>query len=288
MNKQESLDLMIGSWVLVNGEPRQVCKLTNKKAGFKRSESGHRDFYRFDQIQGFPLSVDLFKHCVTYKSSDPREHGHFVESINYYGEAGICIQHSTGSMIHQVRYLHEVQSILYYMFRTQIDFDVEKYKWAKQPEMVVTKTQMEQLKKMATAPIGKDTPKVVLKESLSERLKEFGKRVSSVYKQTPLLPSPEKGENGLQEGMLTYKDAEKENPNKLFEPGTLITIRGTSCVFMSVGVKTNNEIDTFNGFDILTGEPVTRCDGQARLATKKECTLYWSALRRKLSNQKPY
>ena len=81
---------------------------------------------------------------------------------------------------------------------------------------------------------------------------------------------------------------EKENPNKLFEPGTLITIRGTSCVFMSVGVKTNNEIDTFNGFDILTGEPVTRCDGQARLATKKECTLYWSALRRKLSNQKPY
>ena len=42
MNKQESQNLMIGSWVLAGGEPRQVSSLTTKKAGFKRGTSGHR------------------------------------------------------------------------------------------------------------------------------------------------------------------------------------------------------------------------------------------------------
>ena len=42
MNKQESQNLMIGSWVLAGGEPRQVSFLTTKKAGFKRGTSGHR------------------------------------------------------------------------------------------------------------------------------------------------------------------------------------------------------------------------------------------------------
>ena len=32
MNKQESQNLMIGSWVLAGGEPRQVSSLTTKKA----------------------------------------------------------------------------------------------------------------------------------------------------------------------------------------------------------------------------------------------------------------
>ena len=40
MNKQESQNLMIGSWVLAGGEPRQVSSLTTKKAGFKRGTSG--------------------------------------------------------------------------------------------------------------------------------------------------------------------------------------------------------------------------------------------------------
>ena len=287
MDKQESQNLMIGSWVLAGGEPRQVCKLTKKKAGFKRDTSGHRDFFLFEELQGIPLFEELLSECI--KLIPPENECCELKEIKFKGYRCIGFIEKRGHVDALMIYsLHTLQAYLLSRYGCNIEFDLEKYKWAKQPEMVVTKNQMEQLKEMATAPIGKDTPKVVLKESLSKRLKEFGKRVSSVYKHTPLLPSPEKGENGLQEGMLTYKDTEKENPSKLFEPGTLVTIQGTSCVFMSVGVKTNKEIDTFHGFDILTGEPGTRCDGQARLATKKECTLYWSALRRRLSNQKPY
>lgn len=32
MNKQESQNLMIGSWILAGGEPRQVSSITTKKA----------------------------------------------------------------------------------------------------------------------------------------------------------------------------------------------------------------------------------------------------------------
>ena len=66
---------------------------------------------------------------------------------------------------------------------------------------------------------------------------------------------------------------------KLYAPGTLVTIKGKHCVFMSLGLRNKNSLDSFNGIDILTGKPVARCDGQARLATKKEQRLYWTYIR---------
>lgn len=71
----------------------------------------------------------------------------------------------------------------------------------------------------------------------------------------------------------------KRKSKKQFKPGTLITVQGTRCVFMSLGLKGDNTIESMNGIDIITGKPVSRCDGKARLATKREQMWYWIALR---------
>ena len=71
----------------------------------------------------------------------------------------------------------------------------------------------------------------------------------------------------------------RRKTKKKFAPGTLVAVHGTNCVFMSLGMKSACELESFNGFDISTGQPVRRCDGKVRLATKKECTRYWDALR---------
>ena len=68
--------------------------------------------------------------------------------------------------------------------------------------------------------------------------------------------------------------------SKLKNHGTLITIKGTSCVFMVKGMKDRNTIDSFNGFYIKTGMVVKSCDGICRLATKREQSAYWSCLRK--------
>ena len=68
--------------------------------------------------------------------------------------------------------------------------------------------------------------------------------------------------------------------SKLKKAGTLITIKGTSCVFMVIGMKDKNTVDSFNGFDIKTGIAVQKCDGVCRLATKREQSAYWSCLRK--------
>ena len=67
---------------------------------------------------------------------------------------------------------------------------------------------------------------------------------------------------------------------KKFSPGTLITVQGTNCVFMSLGMKSSCELDSFNGFDLNTGNPVVVCNGRARLATKKEMVKYWDVLKK--------
>lgn len=74
----------------------------------------------------------------------------------------------------------------------------------------------------------------------------------------------------------------KRKVKKLFKPGTLFTVEGTHVVGMSLGYKDLNQIDSFNLMDIVTGEPVKRCDGKCRLATKREQHWYWAALRSKL------
>ena len=73
---------------------------------------------------------------------------------------------------------------------------------------------------------------------------------------------------------------------KLSKCGTLLTIEGSSCVFMSLGFMAGNRIDSFNGIDIRKREFISRCDGKARLATKRECKMYWSIMKRHLSKLK--
>ena len=67
----------------------------------------------------------------------------------------------------------------------------------------------------------------------------------------------------------------------MFRPGTLVTIKGTSCVFMSLGHKegTKNELQSFNGMDIRCRVPVIRCDGEGRQATRREQAEYWKVMR---------
>lgn len=78
----------------------------------------------------------------------------------------------------------------------------------------------------------------------------------------------------------------RRRSKKTFAPGTLITVQGTSCVFMSLGMMSASELNSFNGFDMATGQPVTRCDGRVRLATRKECDRYWECLKDLLAKRK--
>ncbi len=66
---------------------------------------------------------------------------------------------------------------------------------------------------------------------------------------------------------------------KLYKAGTLFKVEGTHVVGMSLGYRSYNEIESFNLIDVVTGEPVARCDGKCRLATKREQDWYWAALR---------
>lgn len=92
MNKQESQNLMIGSWVLAEGKPRQVHSLTTKKAGFKRGTNGQRDFFRFDQLQGIPLSEPLLKECVTYRPTGKQQDTDPTISIHCYSDTVIAVR----------------------------------------------------------------------------------------------------------------------------------------------------------------------------------------------------
>ena len=148
MNKQESQNLMIGSWVLAGGEPRQVSSLTTKKAGFKRGTSGHRDFFRFDQLQGIPLSEELLKECITYRDINPKEPNGKVQSIHCYSDTVIALHTEGRTEYHRFRYLHEVQAFLTSLYQMQVVLDVEKYHFLMLPEKVATKKEMSQTRKM--------------------------------------------------------------------------------------------------------------------------------------------
>ena len=93
MKKYEAKELMIGSWVLPydGNTPRQIVSLTMQKAGFMRDYGRGRDFYRFDQIQGIPLSEELLKNCVTYHDMNPKEPNEQVQSIHCYSDTVIAI-----------------------------------------------------------------------------------------------------------------------------------------------------------------------------------------------------
>ena len=74
---------------------------------------------------------------------------------------------------------------------------------------------------------------------------------------------------------MNYRKAKK-----ICRPGALLTVEGTSNVFMSLGlIPGTRQVDSFNGFDIKAGVPVRRSDGKCRPATKKETDAYWRCMR---------
>ena len=127
MNKHESQNLMISSWVLAEGKPRQVHSLTTKKAGFKRGTNGQRDFFRFDQLQGIPLSEPLLKDCVTYRLTGKQQDTDPAISIHCYSDNIIVFHIGEQVTCKRFCYLHEVQSFLLSTYQLQVQFDVEKW-----------------------------------------------------------------------------------------------------------------------------------------------------------------
>ena len=51
----KSNELMIGSWVLVNGVPRQVAYITEKEVGYYRKENSRMFYERLDMIEPIPI-----------------------------------------------------------------------------------------------------------------------------------------------------------------------------------------------------------------------------------------
>ena len=205
MNKQESQNLMIGSWVLAGGEPRQVSSLTTKKAGFKRGTSGHRDFFRFDQLQGIPLSEELLKECITYRDINPKEPNGKVQSLHCYSDTVIALHIEGRTEYHRFRYLHEVQAFLGTMYQLQVVLDLEKYKWLRDPTMLVSREQMLQLSNQVSGGAMKGT--AVQRETLLKTLEAMRtKDWRNIKRNYIAQPNLEKDERGLVKGMLTYKD----------------------------------------------------------------------------------
>lgn len=79
--------------------------------------------------------------------------------------------------------------------------------------------------------------------------------------------------------MIKVRSMKKSALKKIKRNGTLVSIKGTDCVFMSLGVF-GGRLESFNGFNLKTAEPVTRCDGEARLATEAERARYWACVKR--------
>lgn len=51
----ESNELMIGSWVLVNGVPRQVASITQEEVGYYRKGNSRMFYERLDKIEPIPI-----------------------------------------------------------------------------------------------------------------------------------------------------------------------------------------------------------------------------------------
>ena len=204
MNKQESQNLMIGSWVLAGGEPRQVSSLTTKKAGFKRGTSGHRDFFRFDQLQGIPLSEELLKECITYRDINPKEPNGKVQSIHCYSDTVIALHTEGRTEYHRFRYLHEVQAFLTSLYQMQVVLDVEKYKWLRDPTMLVSREHLLRLSSQVSggAMKGVVVPADNLLKTMEAMRTKDGHNLVRNHMPEPIL---EKDERGLVKGMLTYK-----------------------------------------------------------------------------------
>ena len=51
----KSNELMIGSWVLVNGVPRQVAYITQKEVGYYRNGNSRMFYEKLDNIEPIPI-----------------------------------------------------------------------------------------------------------------------------------------------------------------------------------------------------------------------------------------
>ena len=207
MNKQESQNLIIGSWVLAGGEPRQVSSLTTKKAGFKRGTSGHRDFFRFDQLQGIPLSEELLKECITYSDINPKEPNGKVQSLHCYSDTVIALHIEGRTEYHRFRYLHEVQAFLTSLYQLQVVLDLEKYKWLRDPTMLVSRESLLRLSSQVSGGAMKGTS--VQGENLLKTLESMGiKDGHKLVRNHMPEPILAEAERDLVIGMLTYKDVQ--------------------------------------------------------------------------------
>ena len=205
MNKQESQNLMIGSWVLAGGEPRQVSSLTTKKAGFKRGTSGHRDFFRFDQLQGIPLSEELLKECITYRDVNPKEPNGKVQSLHCYSDTVIALHTEGRTEYHRFKYLHEVQAFLTSLYQLQVVLDLEKYKWLRDPTMLVSRESLLRLSSQVSG--GSMKGVVVPADNLLKTMEAMrNKDGHNLVRNHLSEPNLSEAERGLVIGMLTYKE----------------------------------------------------------------------------------
>ena len=150
MKKQESQTLMIGSWVLVNGEPRQVCALTNRKAGFKSGANRDREFFVFNQLQSINLSEEILKECV--KVNTPELLIPEYMSVEFMNNIVVIKERNENVDYLQFPNLHTMQSFFLSRYGCTVVFDADRYLFLQQPEMVVTKEQIEVLKEQMKKP----------------------------------------------------------------------------------------------------------------------------------------
>ena len=204
MNKKESQNLMIGSWVLAEGKPRQVHILTTKKAGFKRGTNGHLDFFRFDQLQGIPLSEPLLKECVTV--NPPKMLINEYMSVEFM--LNMVVIKDSGETVDYLQFsnLHTMQSFFLSRYGCIVEFDVDKYNWLRQPEMVVSREGIMRLATHTSVDIEKLKFNSVsgcniLKRIETLRAKDGHNVVSDHIPTTDL----GKDDRGFQYGQLTYK-----------------------------------------------------------------------------------
>lgn len=123
MNSEEGKLLMTGSWVLVNGVPRQVASLKGDKVGFEKHGKKKLEFYSYEQIAGIPLSALLLAWVVKYRYDCPRR----VYNVTCFGNNIIYIFGPRSFSIYRFNYLHELQVCLLFKYRVSVVLDSSGY-----------------------------------------------------------------------------------------------------------------------------------------------------------------